>query len=247
MKASELQDHMLGSYFGLRKGMVLIAFAFPLILWIGAFLIGEGGLQGSLSAYYHTGMRNWFVGLLVAIGACLYLYKGFSTSENVSLNVAGLLVVGVAMIPTEFGCGDNCRPITAHRVVAVLFFLCIAYVAIFKGPETLSLIKDEVTRRKYRRTYRTLGTIMIVSPAVALISSLILEGPTGKKYVVVFAEALAVWIFAAYWLLKSREMAFTMAEKRALDQELQTQRSPSAQAGHRIKKLFAGQTVQPTR
>lgn len=245
MNASELQEHMLGSYFGLRKGLVAIAVAFPLTLWLGAIVIGDGGLQGSLSAYYYTGMRNWFVGLLVAVGACLYLYKGFSTSENVALNLAGLFVVGVAMIPTEADCGDSCTPVTTHRAVAVLFFLCIAYVAIFKGQETLRLMKDEPTRKRYRRIYRTLGTIMVVSPLVALISSLMLEASTGKKYLVVFAEWLAVWIFATYWLIKSREMVFTSAERRALDQKLETKPSPAAAGGNPIRKVFSSQTVQP--
>lgn len=242
MKASELQDHMAGTYFGLRWGMVAIAFAFPIVIAAGGYFVFNSGLLGSLSAYYYTGMRDLFVGLLVAIGVCLYLYQGFSKSENRALNLAGIFVVGVAMIPTEASCGDNCTPVTTHRVVALLFFLCIAYVAIFKGPETLSLISDEATRKKYRRTYKTLGTIMIISPAVALISSLALEFSTGKKLVVVFAEWLAVWIFAAYWFFKSRELAATAAEKRALDRNLETS-PPSAEAGP-VKKVFSTHTVQ---
>ena len=245
MKPSELQEHMSGTYFSLRWGMVAIAFVFPLVLWIGDILINSTGLQGSLSAYYHTGMRDLFVGLLVAIGACLYLYKGYSTSENVALNLAGIFVVGVALFPTEMNCGDDCTPITVHRVVAVLFFLCIAYVAIFKGPDTLCLIDDKDTRTKYRKTYWTLGMIMIVSPVVALLSSILLEGPTGKKYVVVLAEWLAVWIFAAYWFFKSRELAATAAEKRVLEKKIETEPAPSAERGPAIRKVFSTQVVQP--
>lgn len=224
--------------------MVVIAFAFPLVITMGGFFLYRSGLLESLSAYYYTGIRDEFVGLLVAMGACLYLYKGFSTSENVALNMAGVLVVTVAMFPTEHDCGSSCTPVTTHRVAALLFFLCIAYVAIFKGPETLSLIDDERTRRRYRRTYRTLGTILIVSPAAALIASLILEASTGKIFVVVLAEWLAVWIFAAYWLIKSRELASTAAEKRALDRDLQTQPSPSAAKGGRIRKVFSTRSIQ---
>ena len=245
MKPSELQDHMSGTYFSLRWGMVAIAFAFPLVLWIGDMFVEGTGLQGSLSAYYHTGMRDLFVGLLVAIGACLYLYKGYSTSENVALNLAGIFVAGVALVPTEFNCGNACTPITTHRVVAVLFFLSIAYVAIFKGPDTLCLIADKDMRTKYRKTYWTLGTIMIVSPVVALLSSIVLEGPTGKKYVVVFAEWLAVWIFAAYWFFKSRELAHTAAEKRVLEKKIETEPAPSAEGRPAIRKVFSTQVVQP--
>ena len=244
MKASELQDHMAGTYFSLRWGMVVIAFAFPIVVTLGGFFLFKSGLLASLSAYYYTGVRDVFVGLLVAIGVCLYLYKGFSMSENVALNLAGVFVVAVAMFPTQSNCDKSCDLFTTHTVAAVLFFLCIAYVAIFKGPETLSLLEDEQLRKKYRRTYKTLGTVMIVSPAVALIASLILEASTGKKFVIVFAEWLAVWIFAAYWFFKSRELASTAAETRALNRNLQTEAAPEAQAGSHIKKVFSTRTIQ---
>ena len=244
MKASELQDHMAGTYFSLRWGMVLIAFAFPLVIAVGASILFKTALLGSLSAYYYTGVRDVFVGLLVAIGACLYLYKGFSQSENVALNLAGVFVVGVALFPTEFNCGDECTPITIHRVVAFLFFLCIAYVAILKGPETLTLMKDQERIKRYRRIYRTLGVVMILSPAVALISSIALEMWTKQKYVVVFAEWLAVWIFAIYWFFKSREMKFTAAERKALNKKLETEDESAAESMSQVRKVFSTRRIQ---
>lgn len=244
MKASELQNHMAGTYFSLRWGMVVMAFAFPIVITLGDFLLYKSGLLASLSAYYYTGVRDVFVGLLVAIGACLYLYKGFSVSENVALNLAGVFVVAVAMFPTQANCGESCALFTTHTVSAILFFLCIAYVAIFKGPETLSLMGDEKIRRRYRRTYKTLGTVMIVSPAVALIASLILEASTGKKFVVVLAEWLAVWIFATYWYFKSRELASTEAETRALDRNLETEVSAEVEGKSRVRKVFSTRSVQ---
>jgi hypothetical protein len=245
MKASELQDHIAGTYFSLRWGMVAMAFAFPVVITLGGSFLFKVGLMESLSQYYYTGVRDLFVGLLVAIGACLYLYKGFSTSENLALNLAGAFVVCVAMFPTSPPtCAGSCSLVTTHAVAAVLFFLCIAYVAIFKGPETLSLIGDERKRVKYRRTYKTLGTAMIVSPVVALIASRTLEGWTGKKFLVVFAEWLAVWIFATYWLFKSRELASTEAEKQALSSDLQTSSPPAAESGSRIRKVFSTKSVQ---
>jgi hypothetical protein len=72
----------------------------------------------------------------------------------------------------------------------------------------------------------------------------VLEFSTGKKFLVVLAEWLAVWIFAAYWFFKSRELASTAAEKRALDRELQTVPAPSAKPAGRVKKVFSTQTVQ---
>jgi hypothetical protein len=84
-----------------RRGIAFIAIAFPLILWFGGCLAAHLDLEGSMSAYYHASpksqqaehakppelidpgqgvMRNWFVGLLFALGGILILYK--SLSEN---------------------------------------------------------------------------------------------------------------------------------------------------------------------
>ena len=74
MKAAEdLQTHMKATYLSLRIGMAALAIAFPLLLWVGGHIFQSLPLQASMSAYYHSSMRDVFVGVLVAIGAFLYL------------------------------------------------------------------------------------------------------------------------------------------------------------------------------
>src|SRR5262249_60388146 len=103
----ELQRHILGTYLSLRLGMVVIGGVLPFLI----YLVGREsgiGLQSSMSYFYWASdaagdapSRDWFVGGLFAIGACLYLYKGFRTPENVALNLAALFGGGVAVIPTS--------------------------------------------------------------------------------------------------------------------------------------------------
>ena len=87
MTRDELQHHMFATYTTLRIGLAVIAFAFPILLWLGGRVIGLP-LQDSMSAYYHAfaadgqSMRNWFVGILFAVGVILYLYQGYSYREN---------------------------------------------------------------------------------------------------------------------------------------------------------------------
>jgi hypothetical protein len=110
LEPHELQAHMVATYFFLRAGMAIMAFALPLLLWCGAAARGVP-LQASMSAYYHASnglMRDEFAGVLVAIGAFLYLYEGFSRAENRALNLAGIFAVGVAMIPMEWNCSKSC-------------------------------------------------------------------------------------------------------------------------------------------
>jgi hypothetical protein len=100
--------------------MGLLALAFPILLWpLGAQFLGTS-LQISMSAYYHTDLRDVFVGILVAIGTFLILYKGFSRREDWALNIAGISAIGIAIFPTSpnwslqgpaksiFGCKPLC-------------------------------------------------------------------------------------------------------------------------------------------
>jgi hypothetical protein len=197
--------------------MAVIAFVFPLLLWAGGAMQGIP-LQDSMSAYYHAvfgdkSMRNWFVGLLFALGILLHLYKGFSKQENIVLNLAGFFAVGVALIPMEWDCGDDCKRFTLHGTSAILLFLCIAYVCIFRASDTLRLLKNKALAARYRMTYRLLGAGMILSPLIALLMTVMFR--QFKSYTF-FVEAAGIWTFAAYWLVKSRELSYTNAERLVL-------------------------------
>ena len=54
---------------------------------------------------------------------------------------------------------------------------------------------------------------MLASPGVAYVLSVVLEQ---RGALVFFAEALGIWVFAAYWLLKIREMRETQADVHGL-------------------------------
>jgi hypothetical protein len=221
-----LREHMAATYFSLRLGLVVIALLLPVVLPIvaalwpdlaaAANLAGAGAIRGSLSAYYYAGdpARNVFVAGLVAVGALLYLYKGFSRAENVALNLAGLFVTVVAMVPT---CDGACPPVTVHRAAAVLFFLAIAYVCLFRAPDTLTLLEhDPAAAARYRRTYRVIGALMVLSPAAAILVATVLQRPGGQSTRVFFVETFGVWVFGAYWAAKSLELRRTSAERLAL-------------------------------
>jgi hypothetical protein len=66
-------------------------------------VFGQSDLLPSLSGYYHSDMRNWFVGSLWAIGSGLLVY--LAARRNLAGSVisfaAGLLAVGVALFPTN--------------------------------------------------------------------------------------------------------------------------------------------------
>ena len=237
----DLSDHMLSTYQTLRVVLVIIALAFPWVLWIGGrFVFDHIELQPSMSDYYHASsasiakresdkdkgnaadplnsgrgvMRNWFVGVLFAISALLVVYKGFRPAEDLALNLAGLFTVLVALFPNTWE-GDGGPP--WHGIFAVSFFLCIAYVCIFCASATLSLIKED-RRKHFRRIYTALGWVMVGSPVIAAVLSYF-PGFSGRY--IFLAETCGVYAFAFYWLVKTIEIRQTNADERAANGELQ--------------------------
>jgi hypothetical protein len=223
MKPDDLQIHIFATYANLRIGVVAIAILFPFLLWGGGAIHGIS-LPDSMSAYYHVtengkSMRNWFVGILFALGIILYLYKGYSHQENYALNVAGVFAIGIAIFPMEWDCGEECNKLSAHGVSAVLFFLSVAYVCLRCASDTLDLMNDENREKRYRMYYRLIGAGLICSPLIAVLMTFISQ--QSKSYTFM-AETAGIWVFGSYWLLKSWEIASTNAERLALSKDIKT-------------------------
>jgi hypothetical protein len=219
------------SYFLLRRGLAALAFLFPVLLWLGA---GYAHPQGSISAYYHYrevawgyspygagAMRNLFVGVLWAIGSFLFFYRGYSRLEDRALNVAGVAAILVSLFPMDWPPGNDLvrsSTATVHYASAATFFLATAFVCIFLSGETLEFMKSEEQKRRYRRVYRLLGILMVASPLAVLLIHLAF-GATGDSLVMLFVEVAGIYVFAAYWAVKSREIGIL---------ELQSKRDPAS-------------------
>lgn len=213
----DLSEHMLSTYQTLRVVLVIIAVAFPLLLWIGGGVFHDLALQASMSDYYHAGggvLRNWFVGLLFAISGLLIVYKGFRPAENVALNFAGIFAVLVAVVPNSYDSDDGAP---FHGIFAVCFFLCIAYVCIFCASATLSLVNED-RRKRLRLIYKLLGWGMVAAPVLAAVLTYTLRLRSSYIY---FAEFFGVYAFAAYWFVKTLEIRQTKADQLAASGELE--------------------------
>ena len=210
-----LYESISKSYLILRRGLALLAIAMPILLLLG---VGLDNVQPSISAYYHfragseaaygSGtMRDFFVGILWAIGTFLYFYKGYSREEDRALDVAGLAALGVALFPMSWTASDTAPAIfdRLHSASAIIFFLAIAYVCLFRSKDTLEILK-EPHRGRFKLGYRILGTLMIVLPAAVLAAHL-LSPPGRSRFPVLLIEIAGIYVFATFWLVKSREIA----------------------------------------
>jgi len=219
MATKDLSKQVSATYQMLRRGLAVLAFGFPLILPIGAYLIAGLPLAKSLSAYYHLSdpqhpellgvMRNEFVGILFGVSGFLLAYQGYSKLEDYALNAAGILAIGVAIFPMAWPPVADDHTFSLHGACAILFFVAIAYVCIFRAGDTLPLIKDETLRKKYKRMYQVLGWLMVLLPAAAWVLT-VWRG--GWEF---YAEFAGIYVFATYWVVKSREASRTNLDQKA--------------------------------
>lgn len=218
MDASRFRRHVSRTYFTLRLSMGVSALAFPVVLSIGGWIVADLAYQPSLSDYYYTRMGDVFVGMLIAIGASLTVYTGYSRTEDRVLNAAGVLAVAVALIPPlrDLPPCHRCLPLITssfwHGAAALAFFTAIGWVCIFRARDTLELIPNQQLVRRYEQIYRSIGALMIAAPVGAVVLSAVLDA--GRM--VFWAEAFAVWVFAAYWLTKTYELRRSRGDEKLM-------------------------------
>lgn len=90
----------LRTYMGIRIGVIAVIVA--LFLAVGKEIASEpdGCTQRSLSAYFHTPVMPVFVGALLLIGFAMIVMWGHTVVEDAALNLGGLLLMAVAIVPT---------------------------------------------------------------------------------------------------------------------------------------------------
>jgi len=204
-------SHLERSFIIQRRGMALLAAAFPVIFLTSSFVLDRTTFQTSISAYYWTLdlERNIFVGFLCAIGVFLLLYKGYNWFEDRVLDVAGVSAVGIAFFPMDKLGDCTSSGTSAHGVFAVIFFACISIICIFMSKHSLKDIYDLHRLVIFRRAYRWCSGIMIGSVTVAVLSRLLPEEYVlflCQKSLIFWVEAFGVWAFSAFWYIKTREL-----------------------------------------
>src|SRR5947209_5582516 len=174
MTPNQLRDHIFATYIHMRIGLAVLALLFPIGLYLIGLIAYGIAPQDSMSAYYFAQMsdqamqyafpmRVWFVGILWAIGAFLYLYRGFSTTEYRLLNIAGLAAIVVAVVPMGVPevckyCGTSALA-WVHFGAAGVLFICMALVAWACTDETLVTLPDP-QRKVFRAIYSALAAAM---------------------------------------------------------------------------------------
>lgn len=204
---------LLISYMILRKTVGVLGTALPFLISLGGLIVFKIGLQNSISAYYYTGMRDVFVGILWAIGIFLFAYKGYDRVDNITGNLACLFAVGITLFPTtpegtDIIVSTHARIIGyVHMGFAALFFGTLSYFSLVLFTKTHQNSASPMTARKQQRNtvYVVCGYIMLVCIVLMSIYSF-LPGKSvaflSSAHPIYWLEALAIVAFGVSWLIK---------------------------------------------
>jgi hypothetical protein len=236
MTPEQIRDRIFHTYFLVRRGLLWLAFAFPLLLLaVGSW--NQIHLGVSMSEYYfafypHDGLRVFpvravFVGVLFVLGICLILYRGFSNTEDRVLDLAGVMAVIAALWPMQAPdyC-KNCGSTTfsyVHEGAGIILFLCMAFVAFACADETLVQLPDP-QRKRFRIGYFVLAALLLVAPVAVGLLAYKLGRSDSRLF---YAEWAAMWIFAAYWGLKTYELSKSNLEVLAMKGEMPIRQLPA--------------------
>ncbi len=193
----------------------IIGFLFPVILAAGAVIYQHCELeQSSISDYYHTDMRNVFVGVLWAIALCFLAYRGYCQIDRVAGILVAIFALGVSLFPTSVGPPfTDCLPHSIdmgivgkiHLAFATLLFSSLAFFSLFLFTQTNP--NASPTRQKLQRNtiYRICGIAIIVFMVLIAIYLWFLEPrfPHLSEHQPIFwLETLCLWAFSVSWLTK---------------------------------------------
>jgi hypothetical protein len=208
----ELSDRanlLVVSYVTIRRAIGGSGLGLPVALLLGGW-IANVPVQDNMSSYYHTPLRDVFVGTLCAIGVFLFCYCGYDWIENWTANLGGASALGIALFPLDAGSDPLVQKSLvgyAHTFSGGVFFSTLAFYSLYHFPRDSRLEVDPHLRER-SFVYRTSG-IVIVLCMLAMSTYLFAANASWKQWLngynfLFWMEWIAVWAFASAWLAKGR-------------------------------------------
>lgn len=212
------------SYLMTRMVVGIIGVVLPIVFIVGEAFFLRGGVhvRGSISAYYHTSMRDIFVAALCVTGFFLATYMAGRSNQDFWLSfVAGVAVLGVVFFPTSRPhllrdaprCGvtpmpDGCSPVQqqlGERLVAGIHFGCAVVFILTLAWLCFVFASREQPGSAMARIPSLCGWIILGAVAWAVVGGF-LKATIWELTPLYVGEVAAVWAFGAAWLVKSRDL-----------------------------------------
>lgn len=200
------------SYLSMRRMIGILGIALPIVVVVGGLIQGKIEIQPSISGYYYTNMRDFFIGILCIVSIFLISYKGYEKIDNLIGNLSGIFALGMVLFPTEmcnggssnvgiFLLNDNISGYI-HLTFGFLFFVTLSYNSIFLFTKRQPGHFSEAKRRR-NFIYRFCGSIMILATLLIVVYTLFLRNTAFDKiFPVLILETISLFAFGISWLVK---------------------------------------------
>ena len=224
----------LRSYLLMRTIIGFIGITFPIVLIGGDHLLDANapGVRASLSAYYYTGTRDFFVAGLAVSGLFLVTYRVFEKSlNNVLTIIGGLAALGVAFFPTDRFEGSTVEltPLQAklgegivsdvHHWSAGVFLVSLAIISFFFGVQEGRRPQERATGRAmlppgFWRWFHFVCALLVLAGVGFVFLSKRQHVLTGG-HLALIAEVIAIGAFGLSWFFKGLELNVLLGTGRA--------------------------------
>jgi hypothetical protein len=210
--ATKSKTNLIISYLTMRRLIGILGMMLPFVVVLGGFIQTSFAIKSSISDYYYSNMRDFFVGLLCCVSLFLITYRGYDIIDDVLTNLCGIFALGIVAFPTSANSGEVVKVgvclisdhISAfiHLSFAGLFFLLLSFNSIFlftkHGTEIVS-----VQKRKRNIVYIVCGLLMFFSIVfIALYFLYFQESFLSGFHPVLIFETIALLAFGFSWLVK---------------------------------------------
>lgn len=213
---------LIHSASALRKAIGWIGILLPFVLmFAGHYCCKIDLVQISISHYFHTCMRDLFVGSLCAIALFLFFYQGYGKKDkwgyldNWTSNIAGSCSLGIAFFPST-GSGLCCFSGIIHGICGGVFFLLLAFDSIFLFTRTDKSFFPGSKKKNRNAIYYLCGIIIFFCVAAMGIFYLFFMKCCADSTLVFWAETIALSAFGISWLIKGGGF---LADKKQVDTE----------------------------
>jgi hypothetical protein len=207
---------LITSYLAMRRLIGVLGIALPILLFFGGLAQDTPIILGSISGYYYTSMRDFFVGLLSGVALFLLSYKGYEKIDDVVAQMSGLCVLGMIIFPTAMYSGTVVKvgmfripddmSEYIHLAFGALFFLLLSYNSIFLFTRRHPGVMGKEKKRR-NMIYRSCGVVMLLSILGITVYMIFLkETFLSKMNPVLILESVALIAFGISWLVKGNTL-----------------------------------------
>lgn len=210
-------SRMVMSYEKLRTLIGLLGCLLPVIL-ILRFIpsCDDAEVLGSISAYYHTVSRDWFVGIIFVLAFFLYAYNGYDWKDVLTSRIASISAIFVALFPTsvdhsicDFDIHNPSQLVSSlHYLSAAIFFGALIFFAWGLFTKSNKEQSDMTPQKRQRNVvYKLCATVMTISVILIGVKAIVcpeIDDCRLNHYDPVFwLEVIALEAFGISWLTKA--------------------------------------------